>query len=95
MALGPVLRRYVMRRARRRGLFWKTLAGILVGRRTLKRLFGKHPEHIAVERLGPDKFLHIITATPMSRREQRRTGINRAVLLRQAEADVRAANRSS
>ena len=90
----------VRRRAMRQGVlgpstFWKIVAVVVFGRSTLKRIFGKTPEHLGTVRLGPDKFLHIITSTPLSRRDQRRTGITRAVLLEQALADVRAAKRTS
>jgi hypothetical protein len=87
----------IRRRAMRQGLlgpstFWKVVAVVVFGRSTLKRIFGKTPEHIETVKLGPDRFLSIITSTPLSRKERRRTGITRAVLLEQALADVRAAN---
>jgi hypothetical protein len=90
----------VRRNAVRRGLFgpsilWKVVAAAVFGRSTLKKFFGKQPEKITTERLKPDTFLTIITATPMSRRERQRSGITRARLIAQAEADVRAANRGS
>lgn len=90
----------IRRNAIRRGIFgpsivWKLVAGWVFGRSTLKKFFGKQPEKIAVMRLKPNTFVNVITATPMSRRERKRTGITRAQLLRQAEADVRAANRVS
>lgn len=90
----------IRRKAMRRGLlgpstFWKVVALGVFGRSTLKRVFGRQPEYIAKERIKPDAFLNVITATPLSRKERRRTGITRALLLEQALADVEAANRTS
>ncbi len=63
--------------------------------RTVKGFFGKHPEPIGVYRLGANQFLSIVTSVPLSRRDQKRTGITRAVLQRQAEADIRTMQRGS
>jgi hypothetical protein len=46
-------------------------------------------------RLGPNQFLSIVTSLPLSRRQQRRTGITRATLRRQAVADIEAMQRGS
>ena len=76
-------------------IFWKIVAGWVFGRTTLKKFFGKHPDDLGTERLKTGEFLTINTFVPLSRREQRRTGITKAVLRAQAEADVRAARRAS
>jgi len=90
----------VRRNAMRRGLFgsstlWTGVAVVVFGRNALKSLLGKQPERIDKVRLRMGEQLIIRTAKPLSRREQRRTGITRATLLAQAEADVRAAKRAS
>jgi hypothetical protein len=90
-----VIRRRVMRYARGRSLVWKGIAVFIYGSRTAKRFFGKHPEPIATMRLGPNQFLSIVTSLPLSRRQQRRTGITRATLRRQAVADIEAMQRGS
>jgi hypothetical protein len=92
--------RVVRRTAVRRGVFgpsavWKGVAALVYGGNAFKSLFGKQPERIDKVRLRTGEQLIIRTAKPMSRREQRRTGITRATLLAQAEADVRAAKRRS
>ena len=76
-------------------IFWKIVAGWVFGRSTLKRYFGKQPDDLGKHRLKTGQFLTINTYVPLSRREQRRTGITKAVLRAQAEADVRAARRAS
>ncbi len=90
-----VIRRRVIRYARGGGLLWRGLAVFIYGSRTAKRFFGKHPEPIATMRLGPNQFLSIVTSLPLSRRQQRRTGITRATLRRQAVADIEAMQRGS
>jgi hypothetical protein len=90
----------VRRKAMQRGVFgpstlWKGIAVAVYGRNAFKSFFGKQPERIDKVRLRTGEQLTIRTAKPLSRREQRRTGINRATLLAQAEADVRAAKRRS
>jgi hypothetical protein len=91
-----VIRRRVRKYARRKGsVLWRGLAFFIYTSRTAKRFFGKHPEPIATMRLGPNHFLSIVTSIPLSRREQRRTGITRAVLARQAEVDIQAMQRGS
>ena len=90
-----VIRRRVIRYARGGGLVWRGIAFFIYGSRTAKRLFGKHPEPIATMGLGPNQILTILTAIPLSRRQRRRTGITRAVLQRQAEADIKAMQRGS
>jgi hypothetical protein len=76
-------------------VFWRGLAIVIYGSRTAKRILGKQPEPIGIYRLGVNQFLSIVTAAPLSRRDQRRTGITRAVLQRQAEADIQAMQRGS
>ncbi len=90
----------IRRRAIWRGLFgssmfWKIVAGWVFGRSTLKKMFGKQPEYLGKTRLKTGQFVTVSTFAPLSRKEQRRTGITKAVLKAQAEADVRAARRAS
>ncbi len=96
MALIPYALRpgvVIRRKALRQGFlgpstFWKVVGVVVFGRGTLKRFFGKNPEPIASETLRSPQFISILTATPLSRKEQKRTGITRKVLERQALADV-------
>ena len=91
-----VIRRRAMRYGvRGSSVVWRGVAGVIYGRRAIKSFFGKEPEHLGVYRLGPNHFLSIVTSRPLSRREQRRTGITRAVLQRRAEADIQAMQRGT
>ncbi len=90
-----IRRRAIWRGVLGSSIFWKIVAGWVFGRSTLKKLFGRQPEHLGKERVKTGEFLTIRVHTPLSRREQRRTGITKAALRAQAEADVRAARRAS
>jgi hypothetical protein len=90
-----IRRRAIWRGVFGSSMFWKIVAGWVFGRSTLKRFFGKRPERLGKERLKIGQSLAINLYTPLSRRERRRTGISKAVLRAQAEADVRAARRAS
>lgn len=98
MALPPLLRpSYVIRRkALRRGVlgpstFWKIVAVFVLGRQSLKRVFGKNPEVVATERLAMGEFVRVAAIRPMTRRERRRDPGAKARLVAQAHADVAAA----
>lgn len=90
-----VIRRRVMRYARGGSLVWRGIVVFIYGSRMAKSFFGKHPEPIATMRLGPNQFLSIVTSLPLSRKQQRRTGITRATLRAQAVADIEAMQRGS
>jgi hypothetical protein len=90
-----VRRRAIWRGVFGSSMFWKIVAGWVFGRSTLKKFFGRQPEYLGKERVKTGEFLTINVYPPLSRRERRRTGITKAVLRAQAEADVRAARRAS
>ena len=64
----------------RKGLFgssrvWRFIAYGIIGKRLLKRYFGREPEIIEVSRLkGGNHWMEIRTYDPQSRRARRRTG---------------------
>ena len=95
MTLQMRLTRRAVRYAAGGSLFWRVVVAFGYGRNLLQGFLGKHPEPIGTYRLGAGQFLSIVTAVPLSRREQRRTGITRAVLQRQAEAEIQAMQRGS
>jgi hypothetical protein len=91
-----VIRRRAVRYGLRGGsLVWKWIAVFIYGSKATKSFFGKQPDEIATMRLGPNQFLSIVTSLPLSRKQQRRTGITRATLRRQAVADIEAMQRGS
>ncbi len=51
---------------------WKIVAVVVYSPSTFKSLFGKSTEVVDVSRLGSDRFMHVTTATPMSRRRRRK-----------------------
>ncbi len=76
------------------------LRGVLGSNRTWKAIFAgvvlrgqlsRAPEPIAKERLRTGQFLTVRVDKPLSRKQQKRSGITRKVLERQALADVAAA----
>ena len=70
--------------------FWKIVAAWVFGRSTLKKFFGRQVETIAVERIGYDQFVNVLTATPLTKKERKRLGITRQVLEARAVADIAA-----
>lgn len=47
---------------------WKIVAVMVV----LRKVFGKQPEHLGIERLAPGQSIQIIAIKPSSRRARRR-----------------------
>ncbi len=87
---------YLKRMSMRRGILgpsraWRYMAVVAYAPGSMKKLFGREPDIIATETLRPPQFVNVLTATPLSRKEQKRTGITRKKLERQALADVAAA----
>ncbi|MFW2332320.1 hypothetical protein [Ilumatobacter sp.] len=74
-ALQPTL--YLKRQAMRRGFLgpstvW-TIVGVAVyGSSSFRKMVGKSTETLDVSRLGSERFMHLTTATPMSRRRRRK-----------------------
>ena len=77
LAFGLQPAAYLKRMSMRRGLLgsslvWKVAALFVYSPSTFQRLFGKSTEVLDVSRLGPDRFMHVTTATPMTRRRRRK-----------------------
>ena len=94
LVLHPTL--YLRRMSMRRGILgpsrpWRIVAIVTYLPGAMKKLFGRAPDEIAVETVRPPQFVSVLTAKPLSRKEQKRTGITRKRLQRQALADVAAA----
>ena len=55
--------------------FWRTIAYGIIGKRLLKRYFGRAPEMIEVAAMkGGNHWMEIRTYSPQSRRARRRAG---------------------
>jgi len=67
---------------------WKVVAAWVFGKGTLKRFFGKQVEVIGTEKVGRNAFVNVINVAPMTKKQQRATGVNRKVLQAQASSDV-------
>ncbi len=52
-------------------MFWKGVAIVFFGEKLIKKLFGKNPEIVDVSRLGPERFMTLTTAKPVTRRRRR------------------------
>ncbi len=86
----------IRRKAIRSGLLgpsrmWKVVAVVVFGRGSIKKFFGKNPEKIATQKIGANSFVNVINAKPMTKKQQKAAGINKADLKAQASADVAAA----
>lgn len=79
MALLPTLMRpsvLIRRRALYQGVlgnswFWRIVAGVVFGRSLLKRVFGRHPQHLGTIELKPNRSMMVQTIKPLSRRQRR------------------------
>lgn len=86
----------IRRKALRQGilgpsLLWKVVAAGVYGRKSIKKFFGKKPEPLGTWKVGSNKFVNVISAKPMKKKELKRSGLTRGVLVAQAVADARAA----
>jgi hypothetical protein len=52
--------------------FWKLVGIFVFGKSTIKKIFGKNTEVVDVARLGPERFMTVTTAKPMTRRRRRK-----------------------
>jgi hypothetical protein len=85
----------IRRKALRQGLLgpsviWKIVAAWVYGRGAAKKFFGKQPELLGTWRVGSNKFVNVINAKPTSKKQRRRSGLTRRVLIDRAVADARA-----
>ena len=61
--------------------FWRIIGLFVFGKGIIKKFFGKSPEVIDVSALGPERFMQVTTAKPMTRRRRRAaTKAGRSVL---------------
>lgn len=86
----------IRRKALRSGVLgnsvlWKAVAIWMFGRGTLKKVFGKQPEPLGTFRVGSGALLRVANTVPLSKKERRRTGRTKDVLVAEAVADVAAA----
>lgn len=89
---GPkVLRSQAMMRGLGGDRKWRVVAIVAFVTQDIRSAITRQPEFIAEERMRPGQFLSVVTSKPLSRKEQKRTGITRRVLERQALSDVAAA----
>ncbi len=97
-ALRPsvVIRRRAMREGiLGRSVFWKVVAGIVYGRSTLKRVFGRNPEPLGKRTITAGHMISIAATPALSRRMAKRAGISKSSLEAQAWADIDAAGTTS
>lgn len=57
--------------------FWRIVAVLIFSRRILRKLFGKHPEVVTIEKLRPGQAMMLRTIPAVSRRERRRSTASR------------------
>lgn len=91
----------IRRKAIRQGLlgpslFWKVMAGVVFGKKSIKKFLGKQPEKLGSWTVGSNQFVNVINAKPRSRKEAARSGTPKRALrdlvVAQAVVDVRAKN---
>jgi hypothetical protein len=103
MALLPLALRpsfIVRQNAIRKGVLgpstlWKVVAVVVLGRGTLKRVFGKTPESLGTRRIRPGHVITVAAAVPLTRRQAKRAGISKGSLAAAARADLEAAQQAS
>jgi len=84
---------YLKQLSMRRGILgrssgWKVVAVVVYGGGTLKRFLGKNPKPLEARKLGPGAVMHVLTATPMPKKQRKQLGINKQVLTVQAVKDA-------
>lgn len=91
-----VIRRKAMRQGiLGRSLFWKLVAGVVFGRSTLKRVFGRNPQSLGKRTIGPGHVISVAASVPVSRRQAKRAGITKDAIEAQARADLEAVSSPS
>ncbi len=71
--------------------FWRTVALGMVGRSMLRKMFGKEPDTVSVETVGPNNFVAVMGLKPLTRKQARQQGVSKVELAARASADVAAA----
>lgn len=103
MARVPLVLRpsFIIRRnAIRKGLLgpstlWKVIALVVLGRGTLKQLFGRTPERLGVRSIRAGHVITVAATAPLTRKQAKRAGISKASLAASARAELEAAQRAS
>jgi len=91
-----VIRRRAMREGvLGRSVFWKIVAGIVFGRSTVKKVFGRNPEPLGTRTIGVGHMISVAATPALSRKMAKRAGITKASLEAQAWADIDAARHRS
>lgn len=91
-----IVRRKAMRQGvLGRSLFWKIVAGVVFGRATLKKVFGRTPEPLGKRTITAGGMISVAASAPLSRRQAKRAGITKDALEARARADLEAASSSS
>ena len=52
--------------------FWKVVGVVVIGRTTIKRVFGRSEEILDSSSLGVERFMTLTTAQPMTKRNRRK-----------------------
>ena len=58
--------------------FWKVVGVFVFGQSSIRKFFGKNVEVVDISRLGPERFMNLTTAkpvTPRRRRKLRKQGV--------------------
>ena len=103
MALVPVTLRpsFIIRRnAIRKGMLgpstlWKVVAGVIFGRRIIKKALGKQPDQLGKRTIGVGSVLTVAATAPLTRRQAKRAGVSKASLAADARAELEAAQQAS
>ena len=103
MALIPLTLRpsfIVRRNAVRKGVLgpstlWKLIAVVVLGRRTLQRVFGRNPERLGTRTIRVGHVLTVAAVAPMTRKQAKRAGITRRSVAADARAELEAAQQAS
>jgi hypothetical protein len=85
---------YVRSQAIRHGVMggnrsWQVIAGILLLRQVTNSA-RKQPENLGKVKIGANSFVNVINAKPMTKKQQKSSGITKADIKAQASADVAA-----
>lgn len=78
-----------------RSLFWKIVAGVVFGRSTLKKVFGRNAEPLGKRTISAGHMISVAANAPLSRRQAKRAGVTKDAIASRARADLEAVSSSS
>lgn len=91
-----IVRRKAMRQGvLGRSLLWKIVAGVVFGRSTLKKLFGRNVEPLGKRTISAGGMISVAASAPLSRRQAKRAGITKDAIEARARADLEAVSSPS